>query len=420
MNTHLYYYRLLLADGKTRTGVSNFMVERDFSAQLWLERRHNAVVLSLYRFPDWLNHILRFLGSLFSPTITTEDLSGLLRDLSLMLRSGIPIIEGLRTIAAEVRFGTSSGTAAAATLLYEELEGGATVSQAFARHPDLFPEIVCNLVDIGNESGTLDKMFMEASGHLERITSMGRNVRRALIYPIFVFAAIIGAAAFWLYYVIPNLSELFKQLHAKMPPLTMAVIRFSEWLAANFMLSLAIVAAIIIVPWLIFRYSKRARTWLFSVGHRLPISGILLRTSGMAFLTEHLALLIRAGLDMVQSLKILERSTKDEYYKESLGDIRGVIERGERLNVAMRMTDRFPPLALRMIAVGEDTGTLDEQLEYLAAEYRQRLDHLIASLSEIIKPAVILLAGVLFIFIVVVLLLPVYDLIRQSMAMPGA
>ncbi|MDR0771392.1 MAG: type II secretion system F family protein [Burkholderiales bacterium] len=420
MNSHLYFYRLLVSDGKTRIGVSRFMVERDFSVQLWLERRHDAVVLSLYRFPGWLNKGFRFFGNLFSPTIKAEDLSGLLRDLSLMLRSGIPIIEGLRAIAAEVRFGASPGTATVATLLHEELEGGTTVSQAFARHADIFPEIVCNLVDIGNESGTLDKMLMEASRHLERVTAMGRNVRRALIYPIFVFAAIIGAAAFWLYYVIPNLSELFRQLHAKMPPLTQAVIRFSEWLSANFVLSVVILSVILLVPWLVFRYSRDARTSLYSIGHRLPISGVLLRTSGMAFLTEHLALLIRAGLDMAQSLKILERATRDEYYKESLGDIRGVVERGERLNVAMRMTDRFPPLALRMIAVGEDTGTLDEQLEYLAVEYRQRLDHLVASLSEIIKPAVIVLAGLLFIFIVVVLLLPVYDLIRQSMAIPGA
>jgi general secretion pathway protein F/type IV pilus assembly protein PilC len=420
MSAHLYYYRLLLADGKTRAGVSRFMVERDFSVQLWLERRHDVVVLSLYRFPDWLDGVLRFFGNMLSPTITIKDLSGLLRDLSLMLRSGIPIIEALRTIAAEVRFGTSSGTSTAATLLYEELEGGTSISQAFARHSDIFPEIVCNLADIGNESGTLDKMFMEASRHLERITSIGRNVRQALIYPTFVFAATIGAAAFWLYYVIPNLSELFRQLHAKMPPLTLAVIRFSEWLSENFMLSIVILLAIIITPWLILRYSKKARIWFYSVGHRLPISGVLLRTAGMAFLMEHLALLIRAGLDMAQSLKILERATKDEYYKESLGDIRGVIERGERLNVAMRMTERFPPLALRMIAVGEDTGTLDEQLEYLATEYRQRFDHMVASLSEIIKPAVVLLVGALFVFIVVVLLLPVYDLIRQSMAMPGA
>lgn len=415
MTSQLYFFRLLNADGKTRTGLSRFMVERDFSVQLWLERRHNATVLSLYRFPNWLNRFMRFFGRLFSPTVTTDDLSGLLRDLSLMLRSGIPIIEGLRTIAAEVNFGSSSGTTAAATLLYEELEGGSTVNQAFARHSDIFPEIVCNLVDIGNESGTLDKMLMEASRHLERIRSIGRNVRQALIYPTFVFAAIIGAAAFWLYYVIPNLSELFRQLHAKMPPVTLAVIHFSDWLSKHFTLSLVIFLIIIIAPWLIFQYSRGARAWLYGVGHRLPISGVLLRTSGMAFLTEHLALLIRAGLDMTQSLKILERATKDEYYKESLGDIRGVIERGERLNVAMRITERFPPLALRMIAVGEDTGTLDEQLEYLATEYRQRLDHLIATLSEVIKPAVILLAGLLFIFIIVVLLLPVYDLIRQSM-----
>ncbi len=420
MSASLYFYRLLFADGHTKSGVSQFVVERDFSARLHLERRYQATVLTLYRCPAWLNGILVTLGTLFRPAITSRDLSGLLRDLSLMLQSGIPIIDGLRTVAAEIRFGTMAGTAAVAGLLHEDLEGGATVSQAFDRHPDLFPEIVRNLIRIGNESGNLDRMLLESSEHLERMDSMGRNARRALIYPVFVFAAIFGAAAFWLYYVIPNLSELFRQMHAKMPPLTLAVIRFSDWLANNAWLSFLLLVLLFLVPWMILRYSREARQRLYDVGHRLPISGVLLRTSGMAFLTEHLALLIRAGLDMVHSLNILERSTSDEYYKESIVRMRHVIERGERLSVAMQSTERFPPLALRMVSVGEETGTLDQQLERLAREYRQRLDHLIGSLSEIIKPAVILLAGAFFIFIVIVLLLPVYDLIRQSMVISGS
>ncbi|MDR2451012.1 MAG: type II secretion system F family protein [Candidatus Accumulibacter sp.] len=416
MNSYLYFYRVLLPSGETKTGFSQFAFEREFSAQLWLERRHKAIVLSLFRCPGWLHGLTRFFAGLFSPAVTNEDLSGLLRDLSLMMRGGVPMIDGLRTIAGEAAFGAGRGVSVAADLLYEELEGGATVSQAFSRHPDLFPEVVCNLVDIGNESGTLDRMFLEASAHLERLATMGRDARRALIYPAFVFFSILAAAVFWLYYVIPGLSDMFRQFHAKMPALTVAVLRFSEWMHAHFALSASLLLLLILIPWIAFRHNKKVRNLAFALGHRLPISGLLLRTSGMAFFTEHLALLIRAGLNMLQSLDILERATTDEYYREAIGKIRRVVERGEHLSAAMRATNRFPPLSLRMIAVGETTGTLDEQLGHLAQEYRRRLSHVIASLSEIIKPVIILAAGAFFIFVIVALLLPVYDLIGQVMS----
>jgi general secretion pathway protein F/type IV pilus assembly protein PilC len=415
MIPQLYFYRVLLPDGKTKTGLSQFAFEREFSAQIWLERRYKAIVLTLFRCPVWLRGIAHFFAGLFSPVITNEDLSGLMRDLSLMMRGGVSIIDGLRTIAGETDFGSGRGVAAAVNILHEELEGGATVSQAFSRHTELFPEIVSNLVDIGNESGSLDRMFLEASMHLERIATMGRDARRALIYPAFVFASILCAAVFWMYYVIPGLSDMFRQFHAKMPPLTVAVMRFSEWMHANFALSAFLLLVLILLPVLAFRFSGKVRNKAFVLGHKLPISGLLLRTSGMAFFTEYLALLIRAGLNMLQSLDILERTITDEYYRDAVGNIRRIVERGEHLSVAMRATNRFPPLALRMIAVGENTGTLDEQLEHLAQEYRRRLTHVIASLSEIIKPVIILAAGAFFIFVIVALLLPVYDLIGQIM-----
>jgi general secretion pathway protein F/type IV pilus assembly protein PilC len=419
MNGHFYCYRLLLEDGRRKNGFAWFAVERDFSVHLWLERQYRAVVLALYRCPAILNGLLRVTAGLRAQRAGTEDLAGMLRDLALMLQSGIPIIDGLRMIVDEAGFGVPGGTVTAARLLYGELAGGATVSQAFARHPDLFPEIVRHLVDIGNESGTLDRMLLEASAHLERVLIMGRNARRALVYPFFVFATIIGAAAFWIYYVIPGLSDLFRQLHAKMPPLTLALLDFSDKVADNGLTAFLIPLIAGCLAWLAFRRSPAVRLFCFRMGHRLPVAGVLLRTAGMAFFTEHLALLIRAGLDIMQSLKVLERATGDAYYKEGIGEVRRVVARGERLSAALRAANRFPPLTLRMVAVGENTGTLDGQLARLAAEYRQRLDHLIATLAEVIKPVVILLAGAFFVFIVIALLFPVYDLIRQSMLLQG-
>ncbi|GHT95555.1 type II secretion system protein [Betaproteobacteria bacterium] len=413
-----YYYRLLLPDGRLRSGFSQFMVERDFSVQLYLERQHKAVVLSLHRVPDHLSSIVSFFRGIFSVTVSNRDLAGLLRDLGVMLRSGIPMIDALKTIVSEMDSnsgGGGSGVHRAAEALQEELSNGESISQAFARHPDMFPEIVCNLALIGDESGKLSEMFMEASDYLKRLSEIGGNARRSMIYPLFVFTAILGAAGFWLYYVIPNLSELFRQMNAKMPPLTLAFLSFADWLVAHAWMTLTILLLMIFLPILLVRHSERARLIFYRILHRLPVSGILLRTSGMAFLTEHLSILVRSGIDMAQSLKILERATGDEYYRKSVVSIRETMQRGEHLSVAMRATRCYPPLVLRLVAVGEETGTLDDQLAYLADEYRQRFQHLVETLAEVIRPAIILLAGAFFILVIIVLLLPVYDLIRQSM-----
>ncbi len=148
--------------------------------------------------------------------------------------------------------------------------------------------------------------------------------------------------------------------------------------------------------------------------HRLPIARVLMTSSGMAHITEHLAILVRAGLDFVTCLNVLARATRDQHYQRRLISVRESVERGDGIAVSMRRVGGFPAMAVRMIAVGEESGSLDVQLTHLASEYRKRLEVLVKSLAEIIKPAVILVAGALFLFLIVALLLPVYDLVRQS------
>ena len=141
-------------------------------------------------------------------------------------------------------------------------------------------------------------------------------------------------------------------------------------------------------------------------------------SSGLAFFTEYMALLIRAGVDMVSSLQVMERAMRDEYYRDRIIAIRQVLERGDRVSAAMRQVGGFPSMMVRMIGVGEETGTLDSQFARLSAEYSLRLQRLITNLSEVIKPVVVLLAGGMFVFLIVALLLPVYDLVRQAITGP--
>lgn len=414
---NIYAYRLLLPNGRTRSGMLRLMVERDLSARVWLERHFDAVVLSLYRLPGWVAPVLGAAGGVTGQTLPPLELSGFLRDLAVMTRAGVPILEGLKAMAAE-KDSSQRGISATASLLISALDAGASVSEAFNRYPNIFPESVRNLMAIGEESGAIDRMLLEAAEHIERMTMLGRNMRQAMIYPAFVFATILGAGLFWIYYVIPNLAQLFSQMQVKLPAITRGVMKLSQWLEGNAMPSLLLVGVLGVGLWLMIKFNKRTRRLLFITAHRLPIARVLVTASGMAFITEHLAIMIAAGVDIMRSLGVLERALSDEYYRERINKVRVAVDRGELLGAAMQQVGGFPPMALRMIAVGEETGTLDTQLKHLAQEYRQRLTLLIGTLSEIIKPVVILVAGAFFLLLVVALLLPIYDLVRQASLAP--
>ena len=416
---NVYYYKLLLSNGRVKSGITQLAVEHDASARIWLEKNFDAVVITLTRFPGWLAETQRSLSHLVKPTIKPIELSGMLQDLAVMTSSGIPVMEALRAVANEVGQGRTSNPAKLARRMLEELDAGASLSEAFARYPDAFPETVRNLIMIGDETGSMDLMLKEAAEHIERISRMTADTKQALIYPVFVFSAIIAAGGFWIYYVVPNLADLFKQMNAKLPPLTVAVMAGSEWLISNFGYIFIGLVALVFTLWVTWRYSRKFRRAIHYTLHKLPIAKTIMFSSGLAFFTEYMSLLIRAGVDMVSSLQVMERAMRDEYYRDRIIAIRQVLERGVRVSSAMRQVGGFPSMMVRMISVGEDTGTLDSQFSRLSEEYSLRLQRLITNLSEIIKPVVVLFGGGMFIFLIVALLLPVYDLVQKAISSPA-
>jgi general secretion pathway protein F/type IV pilus assembly protein PilC len=228
----------------------------------------------------------------------------------------------------------------------------------------------------------------------------------------------LGVAIFWTYYVIPNLADLFLQMHLKLPAITRFILTASKWLAQHTVSTLSILFLLLFAGWLLMRMHLGARRFTYNLAHRLPIFRTIVTASGMAFITEHLSILVGAGIDIMRSLSVIERSLSDEFYRERINKVRQSIDHGDMLAPAMRAAGGFPEMALRMISVGEGSGNLEQQLSHLAREYRQRLAYVIDSLSEIIKPLIILVAGAFLILLVVALLLPVYDLIRQASLAP--
>lgn len=412
-----YFHRTLWPDGRLRMGMARMAVAREASVRQVLERESGGLVITLWRLPTLLGGLIDVLTGWRLGRIDAAVLGEFLRDLGLMQTAGIPMIDALSALAQERQAGGGSGAVSTlAAELHADLQRGQALSDAMARYGHWFPETVTNLVRIGEQTGNVGPMLQQGAEHVERLQKIRRDIRATLIYPTFVFASMFAVAAFWILYVIPNLAKLFQQLRAELPAITRMTVAFAHGLAAHLPVVLIVLAgAFICYFWALRRFESVAR-FTHEGLHRLPVIKRLMVASGMALMTEHLALLVRAGVDMVSAWEVLIRTTRDRYYRWRLQTIYGALRNGDTVGAAMGRVGGFPPMVVRMIGVGESTGKLDEQLFHLANEYRARLEVLVRSLSEVLKPLIILVAGALFLFLIVSMMLPVYDLVRQTVA----
>ncbi|WP_186053808.1 type II secretion system F family protein [Burkholderia gladioli] len=416
----MYYYRyeLLLHEGGRLSGVIQTPQINRFVARSWIETRYHGIVVNLSLVPMWYGWAWLRVQRVLGGRAAEKDMIGLLRDLALMSTAGIPLLEAF-TSCHDALDSRKRALKQCVREMIVALESGMPVDDAFARQSHVFPDTVRSLLVIGHETGALDRMLMEAAGHLERVSTMKADARQALIYPAFVFLAIFSAAAFWVYYVIPNLSGLFRQMNVKLPALTLSVMGFADWCRAYGMQIVFAGFAGGLAVMMAWRISPSFRVIVYKIFHRIPIVRRIMESAGLAFFSEYLHLLIAAGLDVVRSFDILERATTDLFYREKIAKMRGNIQRGDRISLAIKAVGGFPAMMGRVIAVGEQSGSLDRQLSYLAEEYRNRMNRMVGTISELIKPIVVFVAGGLFILVIIAFLLPVYDLIRHTMSIPA-
>lgn len=405
-----FYYQKLLPTGQLRSGVEKLAFSQPESAQFHLEQRQEVVIVRLLMLPRWFNTIHDTVSRIGRQPISQDELADFFHNLAVMHSSGIPTFEAMEELAADAT--TGAGRRLAENVL-DNLRSGASLSTALDRHSETIPSTVRYLVGIGESSGTLDRTLMDAAAHLRRVGKITQDARRAMIYPVFVFLAIIAAMVFWIVYVIPSLSDLFRSMGVEMPLMTRGLLAFADVVSAWFGWILGGTALLGYGGFLLVRHHGQSRLRFHRLLLRLPVSRVLVRSSSLAFITEYLSLLVSAGIHILESLRVLERSTGNEVYRQALTDIRHGIERGNSLSAEMRQSGVFPGFVVRMINVGEQTGSLQRQLDYLAEDYRRRFDHVVATIAEIIKPAVMVLAGLLFIIMIVALFLPIYDLISQ-------
>lgn len=404
-----FRYKVLRADGRLMNGVVQLPLFSEPDAQEYFERRGGTVV-AVSQVGALVGWLLAGVESRLGRKIKRDDLIEFLNNLSVMLRSGIPILTAL---SDSISVTENRALVRTVEHIHLSIEAGLQFADAVDQHKQVFPETVRYLIRIGEETGNLDRTLKDAAGHLERLRQIRSDASRSMIYPVFVFAATILAALFWIFYVIPGIEELFIQMQLSLPDLTIWMLDATGFLKQYAAMIAAGVIVVILACAVAVRNSRKARWVYHKILLSLPITGKITRASGLAFIAEYFSMFASSGVDILRSLRTLEGTITNEVYREKLTDIREGLERGNSLSAEFEHAGVFPSFVVRMINIGERSGTLSEQLQYIADEYRRRLHNIVQNISEIIKPVAMLLVGGFFILIVVGLFLPIYELIGK-------
>lgn len=339
--------------------------------------------------------------------VRRSDIIELASNLSVMVGAGIPITMALGDIIASTGNTTLQNALAA---IKQDIEQGATFSDAIERYNALFPDIFVRLVRVGEETGRFEKSLADVAEHLQRMEDLASAIKRALIYPTFALVSTLAALIFWLVYVLPKIIGTLKTMGVKLPLLTRILMAASSYTQHYWYLAPLLGVALFMA----FRLVKRHEPSCYQIDRlklKLPIYALVEYNRLLALMAEQMRILIVAGLTVDRSLDIIAKVMHNRVFQRALTTVREDITYGSGIADALRKHPVFPVLVVRLVGIGESSGSLDNQFEFLASHYLKKLNDISEKLGKIIEPVVIGFIGIMFAIIIMGLLLPVYDMI---------
>ena len=399
----LYFYRALTPEGTTVRGLIAGEDEREVRELLGAK---GLYPYGLVEVPSLVGFPLR---GLFRPRVDRQEFIDFARNMSLMIRSGIPVISALESLSENVRTRSLKNSLSEVTDLVKR---GLRLSDALQLHRDIFPPIFPNLVRVGEEAGNLDKVFQDIADHLQRIQELVAAIQRALLYPIFALVASMGAIFFWLIYVLPKVASSMRDMGVELPPITLLMVTFGELLSRFFWTIPLVVFALFVLHQLIKdRPSiKKIRDRLLL---KLPVLRTIILLRSLSIFCEQMRILLEAGISIDTALQRAADAVGNEVMREAILGAKERILLGERVSKALLQAGIFPSMLIKFVDVGETTGRLGEEFGFLSGHYIERLQDYSARLGKIVEPVVISVLGMFFALVMVSLFLPVYDMISR-------
>jgi len=319
-----------------------------------------------------------------------------------LLDSGLPIMRALRILEAQMSSGPMQQVVAA---LAEDVESGASLSEAVSKHPQVFDELYANMVRAGEAGGTLSEIFMRQAEYLEKRDALIRRIRGAAIYPVFVSVFAVGILVFIIAFVVPKFKSAFSQLGGSLPPMTQLLIDASDWLISH----LYVIPLVPLLIWgglVLIGRTPGGRRFLDRSKLRLWIFGPIALKGQIARFARTLGTLSQSGVPLLQALDIARDASGNSVVAEAIENVRDSVREGESLAQPLAESGIFDEIVVNMVDVGEETGELDRMLMRIAESHEAEVNTRISAAMSVMEPVLIVVMGAIVGFIVVALFLP--------------
>ncbi len=339
-------------------------------------------------------------------SVSLEDLIIFCRQMYALMKSGVPILRAINGLSES----TSSNSLKSALLeVGTQLEGGFTLSSALHQHPNIFPPLFIALVHVGENTGQLDAAFLKLASYLTKELETRKRVKAAMRYPSFVIIAIVIAIVILNIKVIPIFAGMFAKLGADLPWATKLLISSSEFFLQYWPYMLAGVAILFFTIRQYLKTQDGRYRWDRRKVH-LPIVGSIIERSILSRFSHSFAIVLRAGVPMTTGLSLVADAVDNSFMKEKILSMRTGIESGESLLKTSIQSTLFTPLVLQMIAVGEETGRIDDLLDEVAEYYEREVDYELTTLTARIEPVLISVVAVMVLILALGIFTPMWDM----------
>ncbi|GLR63110.1 type II secretion system F family protein [Marinospirillum insulare] len=343
----------------------------------------------------------------FGNKITARDITLFSRQLATMIKAGVPVVQAF-SITIEGQ--TKASMRNLLIDLRDQVSAGTPVAQALRRHPKVFDDLFCSLVEAGENSGTLETMLERVAIYKERMETLKNKIKKALYYPVFVLLIGMGVSALLLIKVVPEFEKMFAGFGAELPAFTQLVVNMSRFMQEWWYL---VFGALIAGIYLLIVMRKRSPAFDLRMSRftlKIPVIGELLHKSAVARFSRTLATSFSAGVTLVDALEAAGNSSGNLVYSKHVLQIREDVSTGQQLNFAMRNGQLFPAMVNQMVGIGEESGALDTMLSKVADFYEEEVEAMVDSMTSLLEPMVIVVLGVIVGSLVIAMYLPIFQM----------
>jgi len=343
----------------------------------------------------------------FGNSITPMDIALISRQIATMLNAGVPLVQSLELIA---KSGEKESLRTLMGSIANDVSTGTPLSQVLRSLPRQFDDLYCNLVEAGEQSGSLDQIYERISIYKEKSEALKSKIKKAMFYPIAVLVVAFAVTLLLLLFVIPQFQDIFAGFGAELPAFTRFVLHISDLVQASWYLILGGLGLAVFLFKRAHRSSQKVKDNTDKFVLKIPIIKVILHKAAVARFARTLSTTSAAGIPLVDALVSAAGASGNYIYRTAVFAMRNEVMAGMQINVAMKTTATFPDMVTQMVMIGEESGDLDGMLSKVADIYEQQVDDAVDGLTSLLEPMIMVVLGVVIGGLIVAMYLPIFQL----------